>query len=163
MHKIKWLVIPLSFLLLTACNKDNDEATNVPNDAPTQLEDETTAGGNGTNVTNTSAANAPFKFTHFSLDVDYSDTQSFEVEYENEESGVEASIGDDVSGEALNGNAAYDQLEPIFKSFTFDAATAEVDVIAEVMKAFELEDNYQKFELDIRFADGTEKEYHEQK
>ena len=29
-----------------------------------------------------------------------------------------------------------------------------------ILKAFNLQEDYQKFDLEIRFADGTEKEYH---
>ena len=50
----------------------------------------------------------------------------------------------------------------MFQSFKFNKDTAEEEVIKEVLNAFNLPDNYQKFDLEIRFADGTEKEYHKQ-
>ena len=186
MKNMKWLVIPLSLWLLAACGNDNnnDEVTDTPENAPTEgttNNNGTTKNGNTNNNTNgegatgndttnngatngnntvTNTNNNSFDFTEFSLDVDYSETQDFEVSYENEQSGVEASYEDQVNNERLYGNDAYDRLESVFKSFKFNKDTAEDEVIKEVLNAFNLPDNYRSFDLEIRFADGTEKEYH---
>lgn len=178
MKNAKWLAIPLSMLLLAACGNDDEEVKDVPEDAPTEQNDGnsntgTTDNGaadntaddtnNGANNNAVSNANPAFDFTHFSLDVEYSMTESFEAEYENEQSGVEASIEDDVNGENVYGDEAYTRLEPIFQAFTFDASTADDEVIAEVLRAFNLKEDYTDLELEVRFADGTEKEYNKQK
>lgn len=177
MKNTKWLAIPMSMLLLAACGNDDEEVKNEPNNAPTEQNEDTvdngattnnnTATDNGTtdeaNNKAVSNANTDFNFTHFSLDVDYSATKNFEADYENEQSGVEASIEDEVNDEKVYGDEAYTRLEPIFKGFTFDAATAEDEVIKEVLNAFDLKEDYTELELEVRFADGTEKEYHKQK
>lgn len=171
MKNIKWLVIPLSLLLLAACGDENDDVTNPPENAPTEgtADNNDTANNGTTNNGDTANNNAvtngnnTFDFTHFSLDVDYSATQDFEVDYENEQSGVEASYEDEINNEKLYGNDAYSKLEPTFQSFTFDQNTADDEVIAEVLQAFDLGDDYQKLELEIRFTDGTEKEYRKEK
>jgi hypothetical protein len=172
MKNAKWLAVPLSALLLAACGND-EEVKDAPEDAPTEqnngvtdngaTEDTNNEANDNANNNAVSDANPSFDFTHFSLDVDYSMTESFEAEYENEESGVEASIEDDVNGENLYGDKAYERLEPIFQNFTFDASTAEDEVITEVLSAFELKEDYTDLEIEVRFADGTEKEYHKQK
>lgn len=172
MKKTKWLAVPLSMLLLAACGNDEEDVTNAPEDAPTEQEGNTTNtnDNNGTNTNDNtgnngtvSNANPSFDFTHFSVDADYSMTESFEAEYENEQSGVEASIEDDVNGENLYGDEAYARLEPIFEGFTFDQSTADDEVISEVLQAFDLAEDYQDIEIEVRFADGTEKEYHQRK
>ena len=174
MKKTKWLAVPLSMLLLAACGNDNDkeDVTNAPENAPTEQDGNTTGtnDNNGTNTNNNtgnnetvSNANAAFDFTHFSVDADYSMTESFEADYENEQSGVEASIEDDVKGERLYGDDAYARLEPILQGFTFDQSTSDDKVIAEVLKGFGLGEDYQDIEIEVRFADGTEKEYHQRK
>ncbi len=179
---MKWLAIPLSLWLLAACGNDNnDEVTDTPENAPlkelpiitvtlimalqdnkndTNGEGATNNGSTTGNNTVTNANNNSFDFTHFSLDVDYSEAQDFDVEYENEQSGVEASYEDNVNNEQLYGNDAYDRLESVFQSFKFDKNTSDDEVISEVLKAFNLPEDYQKFDLEVRFADGTEKEYH---
>lgn len=55
--------------------------TNAPQEAPTEQNDD----NNNVNSGNVELAeNAPFNFTSFSLDVKYSNTESYEVEYDNE-------------------------------------------------------------------------------
>ena len=179
MKNMKWLAIPLSLLLLAACgNNNNDEVTNTPENAPTEgttenndtVNNGTTnndmngegATNNGTTTNNhavTNANNNSFDFTHFSLDVDYAGAQEFDVEYENEQSGVEASYEDDVNNNRYYGNDAYDRMELVFQSFKFNKDTSEDEVIKEVLNAFNLPEDYKEFDLEVRFADGTEKEY----
>ena len=154
--------------------------TNKPENAPTEGTTDNTANNdmenndmNGEGAVNngvtvgdnkvTNANNNTFDFTHFSLDVDYAGTQEFDVEYENEQTGVEASYEDDVNNEKLYGNDAYARLESVFQSFKFDKNTTEDEVIKEVLNAFNLPEDYQKLDLEVRFADGTEKEYHKVK
>lgn len=180
MKNMKWLAIPLSLWLLAACGNDNnDEVTDTPENAPTEGttdnngntdngttnndtngEGATNNGSTTGNNTVTNANNDSFDFTHFSLDVDYSEAQDFDVDYENEQSGVEASYEDNVNNEQFYGNDAYDRLESVFQSFKFDKNTSDDEVISEVLNAFNLPEDYQKFDLEVRFADGTEKEYH---
>ena len=193
MKNIKWLVIPLSAWLLVACGNNNDEVTNKPENAPTEgttnhngTTDNGTTNHNGTtnngttnnntngegatnngttngNNTVTNANNNAFDFTHFSLDVDYANGQEFDVEYENEHSGVEASYEDDVNNNRYYGNDAYDRMESVFRTFKFNKDTSEDEVIKEVLNAFNLSEDYRQFDLEVRFADGTEKEYHKTK
>lgn len=151
----KWFMpVLLSVMVLAACN-DDDEVTTAPNTAPTEQDDD-----KGTTTQTEVATDAPFKFSSFSLDVDYGVNKKVEADYDNESTGVEASYENNLEkNEKLNGDDAYKKLEPIFKSFTFDATTANDAVIAEVLKAFELQEDYKEFELEVRFADGAEKEY----
>ena len=140
-------------VLLVACG-DNEEATNLPDNTPTEL--------NVTNQTSTEAtiADARFNFTHFDLDIKYAENVSYEVDYENEASRAEATIDDEVNKSKVEGNEATNILIPIFESFTFDATTDSDAVIDEVLQKFNQPANYLEFELEIRFADGTKKEYH---
>lgn len=133
--------------------------TNAPETVPTEQNstnmDTAKNNQNPTNTTNTTS----FNFSEFSLDVDYSATESYEVEYDNEATGVEASIDDGRSNLKVTGNDAYTQLEPLFQELDFDKTTLDEDVIDEVLTVFGITDEYQSVEIDVRFADGTEKEY----
>ena len=93
------------------------------------------------------------------MDIQYAPNQSYEVSYENERSGVEAKIEDEVNKRFEQGNEAMNTLIPIFQSFTFDPTTADDKVIQEVLEKFNLTDNYQEFGLEVKFANGTVKEY----
>ncbi|MCM3585817.1 YusW family protein [Mesobacillus maritimus] len=168
----KWRMIfyaiPL-FLFLQGCNTNNDEVNSPPEEAPVEQEatpkdneqNQADEQQNGQSDENQDAQkNEPlFAFTSFDLDVEYKDNQSYEVDYENEKNGMEAEIEDQRNNEKVSGDEAFEQLRPIFENFSFDQNTAKDEVISEVLKAFELNADYTKFELDIDFADGTKKEY----
>ena len=98
-------------------------------------------------------------FAEFNLDVDYSPTEKYEVSFEKDVEGFEASIEDQINNENYNGNEAYDKINPILEKLTFDATTPNEQVIEEVLSAFGLNSNYAEFELDVLFSDGTQKEY----
>lgn len=138
--------------LLVGCG-DSEEATNLPENAPTEQ--------NTMNQTSTvtDTTDAPFNFTHFDLDIEYADDKSYDVSYENEASRAEAQIEDEVNNTKLEGNEATNKLVPIFESFTFDKDTPDDEVIDEVLQKFEQPESFLELELEIKFADGTVKEY----
>ncbi|MEG0451135.1 MAG: YusW family protein [Lysinibacillus sp.] len=154
MKKNLLFALPLSLLILAGCNNDKvtDVATdqginNTPNEATTNkdiIKAET------------------FIFSEFSLDVDYGVNDSFEVDYEVEESGIEASI-EYRDNKEIKGNEAYKKLEPIFKAFKFTSASTDQEIFTEVLKAFDLDENYQDIEVEIHFTDGVNKEFKNRK
>lgn len=152
MKKHFLLSTSLSFLLLAACS--SDEVTTAPDNAPTEQNN---------SPTDTSPTNELFNFTKFNVDVRYDGRKSFDAEYENEPSSVEAKIEDDLTDDVLNGDAAYTKLEPIFKNFTFTSATADEEIVQQVLQGFNLPDNYIEFDIDIEFTDGVKKEFTLQK
>ncbi|MGN7477366.1 YusW family protein [Solibacillus silvestris] len=153
MKKFSLLLAISTSALLVACG-DSEEATNLPDNAPTEQ--------NSMNQTSTvtDTSNAPFNFTHFELDIKYANDESYEVNYENEASRAEAKIDDEVNKSKIEGNEATNKLVPIFESFTFDANTESDAVIDEVLQKFNQPDNFLEVEIEIKFADGTTKEYH---
>ena len=155
MKKNLLFALPLGLLLLAGCN--NDKVTDVATDKGinnTQTEITTTT----KDIINA----ATFIFNESSLDVDYGVNDSFEVDYEVEESGVEASI-EDRDNKKIKGNEAYAKLEPIFKSFKFTSASTDQEIFSEVLKAFNLDENYQDIEVEIHFTDGVNKEFKNKK
>lgn len=149
----RWLLLPAAMFVLAACN--DEEVTNAPDSAPTEQE--------GNNDVVTTSSDAPFNFAKFSLDVDYDGTTSVEIDYSNESTGVEASYKNDKTNETLTGNTAYHYLEPIFEDFSFNAASSQDEVIDEVIRAFNLDENFNELDMDITFDNGSEVEYMRQK
>jgi len=150
--RIKYLLtISVMVSLLVGCN-DKEKVTDVPTNAPA---DQSTAQQAGDNVTDQAAYN----FVEFSLDVDYSATESYEVEYEDKRSGIEAKLEDDRNNIRLQGDEAYTKLDPLFKQLNFDSTTPNDEVIDQVIKVFNIEDNYQSIEVEVEFVDGNEKEF----
>lgn len=139
-----------SLVLLAGCN-DKEEVKNPPENAP--VED--------TANNNEGAKDEAFTFANFDLEVDYKENKTIDVDYENEKDSTEAKYQDDLNDQNLTSDEAMDKLTPIFKDFSFDQDTDEQEVIKQVKEAFSVEDGYEKFELEITFPDGTEKEYRE--
>lgn len=126
-------------LVLIACNKEDD--------------------------TISSATTKTFDFSEFSLDVEYPSTKYLEASYDenlndDDNEGTEAKYEDKINAdEKLYGDDALKKLNVILSTLKFDATTSNEDVIREVLKAFNLGDDYKNFELEVTFADGTMKEY----
>ena len=121
--------------ILQGCNiADNNNVSPPP---PVDKDDDLTNQGN----TRQGEDNL-FNFTSFDLDVDYQNNQSYEIDYENDQDGMEAEITDERNNKTLKGNDAFDQLRPKFENFTFDSSTPDEDVISEVSKAFNIIKDY---------------------
>ena len=144
------LVFSLATGLLYGCNKD--EVKDVPANAPTEQNTNQQAGENVTDQ-------VPFNFLEFALDVDYTPTESYEIEYENKKTGLEVKLKDDRNNERIQGDEAYTKVEPLLKQLTFDSTTPNDEVIEQVIKVFNIKDDYQSIEVEVEFADGTEKEF----
>ncbi|WP_052948860.1 YusW family protein [Mesobacillus campisalis] len=155
---------------LAACGANNDT-----NDTPAPPQDNNNAtqqennnnnnqGNNASQQENASQnAQTTFNFTDFDLDVDYGSQESYEVDYEHEKEETETKLEDDRNNIQLEGQEAFDQLRPQLEKLTFDQNTSDDEVISEVLKAFSLGDDYKEFELEVKFNDGTEKEYKHKK
>lgn len=162
------LTLPLLLGLLYACSNDD---TQVDKDVTGNKNtvDETTNNKNNNNNedvrerTGIKVTDVNYVFTHFDLDVEYTDHKSYEVEFENDGNNIYAELDDDLKGAEYKGDQAYDKFVDALKQLTFDETTSDEDVRKAVLKAFSLDENYQSFELEVRFPSGEEKHYHHNK
>ncbi|MEI2358682.1 YusW family protein [Mesobacillus zeae] len=128
---------------LAGCS-DKEEVKNPPKEAPKTDEQ----------------AKAEYKFTDFGLDVDLSDTNdAIDAGYDVEKKTTEASIQDKEQNINLNGDEAMKELDKKFKDFIFDEMTPDAEVLEEVEKAFSVPADAKSVEVEITYANGTEKEY----
>jgi hypothetical protein len=153
-------IVLSSSLALAACGDDTQVTEPVGDETveeqPTAPEDASPEGG----VDQDSIGGETFGFTEFELDVDYPDEDDvFDVSYEEDRDAVEAEYENKRTGQDLSGNDAMRELEPIFGGLDFDVDTPDDEVISQVVEAFEIEEGYSSLEIEVRFPDGTEKEY----
>ncbi|KKB43326.1 YusW family protein [Bacillus thermotolerans] len=95
-------------------------------------------------------------FRSFELEVDYEGmANSYEADYSKAANNLTTEIDDEVNGQHLSGQEAFDQLQPILKDMQFTANTPEEEVIQEVLQAFNLQNNYEEFELEAELTDGS--------
>lgn len=102
-------------------------------------------------------------YTDFELEVDYGKDQEYEAEIEQENEGIKADLEDEINGEDLNGQEAFDKIYPLVEQLTIDKETPKEDAIAEILDVFDLEDDYEKFEVEITFSDGVKVEFEDRK
>ena len=171
-------ITALSFVLAACGNNANDkeQVTDKPvtqgaSNGTTDNQDTATTNETNTNVgANTSTQDDMQKkmdeidYTDFSLSVDYANHQEYEAELEeNSHNSVEAEIDDTINNVKKKGPDAFNELYPIVKQLTITQQTSKADVLQEVMEAFNLPADYQEFELEIRFKDGTKIEFEDRK
>lgn len=144
-----------AFFLLAACGNKN-----VVDNPPVEEK------GGQVNVEQDQIQNTELaskgKFKEFELDVEYADGKEYSVDFDTL-GDMEASIEDDINGEHIYGDDAMDQLNTKFDQLTFTKDTSDNEVIKEVLQVYNLDENYQDFELEVHFDDGTKKEYKNKK
>ena len=166
------LTLPLLLGLLYGCNKDDtkvDEDKNVTgnNTAVDETNNNNNNNNNGTGhkdeLTGVKVSDVNYAFTEFDLDIEYANHNSYDVEYENDGNNIYAELEDGPNSVTYKGDKAYDKLVDALKQLTFDEKTSDEDVRKEVLKAFALDENYESFELEVKFKNGEEKHYHHNK
>ena len=148
-------------------NQDNRNNKNDQNDDENMDdEDNSTDNNNETDA----ASNDDMKqkmdeldYTDFQLEVDYGKNKEYEAEIEQDNDRIEADLEDEINGVDVNGEEAFNKIYPKVKKLTIDANTNKDDAIMEVLKAFDLDPDYDKFELELTFKDGKKVEFEDKK
>lgn len=140
-------------------NSENDNKDNTMAQSENKEENNTTSSDEmGTKW-------AEIKYTDFELEVDYGKNKEYEAEIERNKSNdsIEADLEDELNGVDVNGEEAFNEIYPKVKKLKIDQQTSKEDAINQTLEAFDLESNYNKFELEITFEDGTKIEYEDRK
>lgn len=103
-------------------------------------------------------------YADFDLAVEYANHQEYEAELEkSSDNSIKAEIEDDLNAIKKKGSDAFNELYPLVKQLTITGQTSKEDAIQEILTVFNLPTDYQEFELDIRFKDGTKLEFEDRK
>lgn len=132
--------------------KDEKKDNQVGTDDSTESKDETTS-----NEVGTSTSELPYE--EFSVDIEYP-KGDYSLEYEKEFSGEKAELEDERKNTKITGEEALTNFKILVEKFTFDANTSDEDVKKQLFSIIKIDDDYKNIELDVKFANGTEKEYH---
>lgn len=101
------------------------------------------------------------------LEVEYADNKEYEIEIEKDshsDEGYEAELDDDLNDEHLKGQEAFDKIYPMVKKLDIDENTSKDDAIKQVLKAFDLPEDYEEIEIEIDLWDfDHEIEFEEKK
>ncbi|MFD6441804.1 YusW family protein [Peribacillus sp. NPDC060186] len=152
---LKVLSVPFAaMLVLAGCGEDNDEVKNPPVEENKNQAETNSETGTDNNE------KLPFTFKDFQLEVDYAGNDNeYEAEYDAMGAQTEASIDDQLNKHEVHGDEAMEELTPILEKLTFTKDSSDDEVIQDVTKAFNLKDDYEEFDLEVTYDDGTKKEY----
>ncbi|MET3320240.1 UNVERIFIED_ORG: hypothetical protein ABIC97_003340 [Peribacillus simplex] len=147
--------IPFAAMLdMAGCGEENDEVKNPPveeNENQAETNSETGTVNN---------KKLPFTFKDFQLEVDYAGNDNkYEAEYNAMGAQTEASIDDQLNKHEVHSEEAMEELTPILEKLTFTKDSSDDEVIQDVTKAFNLKDDFEEFDLEVTYDDGTKKEY----
>lgn len=184
--KKAYIIIASVFLVgfLAACGangNDNNGSTTPPNDANqnTEVDNKNDNTANNSDVTmdndnqtteNDNAGSTEkvdmnekmgeLDFAEIELQIDYGHDQEYDAQVEKRSTGdYKAEIEDELNNTYLKGDEAFNELYPILETLDITADSSKDEVFSAVLKAFNLEDNYEEIEVEITFHDGTKLEY----
>lgn len=151
--KIKWITVVTSgsLLLLTACGEatDNTVETDPADSSPVE--------------SNESVTPTNYGFTSFDLSIDTpDDNDAVDVDYETGRSGTEIDYQNKLEDTSLGGDEAGTALDPIFSNLEMTPEMSQEEIISKITEAFGVTE-YQDFELEVEFEDGTEVKWEDTK
>lgn len=189
MKKYAVLIVALiTMVFLAACgtnDNNNDGLSNPQNDAnqnegvkdntpANDSQDNNTTNSTEGNTNNTSGStdnavdmNEKMKdinFAEIEIEIDYGNDQEYEAEVEKGSSGnYKAKVEDELSNTYLKGDEAFEHLYPLLQDLDITSDTSKEDMISAILTAFDLEDNYEEFDVEVIFHDGKKVEYEDKK
>lgn len=169
-------------LFITACGDNNDNDNGNNNNASDNVTDnqnnagDTDADNNGNTNGNNQNANQDdsdnnstddmqakmdeLDYDEIEIEVDYGKDKEYEIEIEQDEGQpIEAKIEDEVNDVFLKGEEAFNELYPMVKELSIDKDTDKETAIQDVLDTFDLDDDYDEFELEITLNDGSKIEH----
>lgn len=151
-------------------DQTNDDTTGTNNDGTDGTNNDDT-NSNNTDAGKTDIGDADevakmnnLDYIDFELQVEYAGHKEYEAELElSHDNRVKAEIEDDLNGVKTKGSQAFDELYPLVEQLTITSSTPKEEAIQEILKVFNLESNYEQFEAEIKFKDGTKIEFEDRK
>src|SRR5699024_5077529 len=97
-------------------------------------------------------------YKEFELEVEYANHKEYEAEIKQDNGKVEAELEDELNNVDIEGQEAFDKIYPNMKKLDIEKDTKKSEVISQTLKAFDLKDDYEEFEVEITFNDGSKLE-----
>lgn len=145
MNQFRMAVIALVLILMTGCGSIAEEHAEgkeaVPDNAPVS-----------------DVKSVPY--AAFALEVNYGHGKhnTFEAVYDKQER-EEASIKDYLNGADREGEEALNEMKMVLSELSIAKSDSEQDVISNVLEAFNLDEQYDRFQLRVKWPDGTSRIY----
>lgn len=130
---------------------DNVDSTNVPN----VNEDDEYIESQMKNL----------NFTEIEIDISYGEDRDFElsIDRDDDTGRYEIEIEDDINNTLFKGREALDQIFPRLETLEITKDSEDMDVIEQVLNAFDLPDDYHEFDIEVIFDDGSRIDFEHRK
>jgi hypothetical protein len=149
-----------SVLVLGACGESDEVNEPVGNESQTESAPKNADASPGGGTDEDSIGGETFGFTEFSVEAGYPELDdAISIEYEEDRDNVSAEYKNRFTEDDLSGDDAMQQMEPSLQKLELTPDIAEEEAITQIIEAFGLEEGYENIEVEVRYPDGTEKEY----
>ncbi|MGO1057508.1 YusW family protein [Planococcus sp. FY231025] len=162
-HKNSRLLPALIFssvLVLGACGESDEVNEPVGNESQTEPAPKTGEASPGGGTDEDSIGGETFGFTELSVEAGYPELDdAISIEYEEDRDNIFAEYKNRFTEDDLSGDEAMQQMEQSLQKLELTADTTDEEAITQIVEAFGLEEGYEYIEAEVRYPDGTEKEY----
>ncbi|MDN5708821.1 MAG: YusW family protein [Planococcus sp. (in: firmicutes)] len=163
----KKLIFPVlvmsATLALAACGDDEEVTQPVTDESPeetTPPEEESTEDASPSGGTEGTTDGETYGFTDMTVEVDMPDQDdALDISYEEERGRVEAEYENKPDGVDLTGDDAFNEMEQGLSQLSLTPDTPDDEVISQVVEAFGIDPGFKKIEIEIDYADGSDKNY----
>ncbi|RAZ69425.1 YusW family protein [Planococcus maitriensis] len=157
------VLIMSTTLALAACGDDEEVTQPVTDEAPEETtlpEEESTEDASPSGGTEGTADGETYGFTDLSVDVDMPEQDdALDLSYEEERGQVEAEYENKIDGVDLSGDEAFNEMEQGLSQLDITPDTPDDEVISQVVEAFGIDSGFKKIEIEVDYADGSDKNY----
>lgn len=103
-------------------------------------------------------------FKEIEVEVSYGDDKEYEAEIEQDNNEpIKAKVEDELNDVYLKDQEAFDDLYPKVKNLDLTKDSSDQATIDQVLDIFDLQADYEKFEVEIKFNDGSKLEVEDRK
>lgn len=103
-------------------------------------------------------------FKNIEIEISYEDDQEYEATIEQDHNRpIKAEVEDELNNVYIVGREAFDDIYEKAKELSLSHDSSDEDAIEQVLNAFDLSEDYEKFEIEIKFNDGSELEIEHRK
>lgn len=172
------LIVLLSLAFITACGSGNDNENPTGNEGENELdsnpestelddsepsdEDESTEPNDDSNDGTDGQDEIQSKmdeldFYEMEVEVSFGDDQEYEAKIEQDSNRpIEAEIEDELNDVYIQGEEAFDDIYSKVQNLSLTSTSSDEETIEQILTAFDLPDDYEKFEVEIKYDDGSE-------
>lgn len=108
---------------------------------------------------------ANLNFSEIAISISYSEDRDFEISIDRDDDSdrYEIEIEDELNNVFFRDREAFDHIYPKLETLDISTESEELDIVEQVLNAFDLPDDYEEFEIEIHFDDGSRIDFEHRK